>query len=227
MGFENELVFKVKSFVAFMLGITITSLIGSYTVFYLGPMQQKMHTPQVEYQKAIGAIEEKLGKYVREVVVEKVATVDRSSYEKRKYENWSGSFNLAEKSISIKIASRFATEENYRYYLSRARIEELRTTNTSTWILVGLPHCMRFQSGFDETSFRLLKKHGFEDELKEPDLEMMKSDPEYRDKMRGESWLLVYFLIKKWHKEPAELISKQLFEIPSKSELQEYLETFK
>jgi hypothetical protein len=86
---------------------------------------------------------------------------------------------------------------------------------------------MRFQSGFDETSFRLLKKYGFEDELKEPDLEMMKSDPEYRDRMRGESWLLVYFLMKKWHKEPTELILRQLFEIPSKSELQEYLETIK
>lgn len=135
-----------------------------------------------------------LGPFEHSIQIDVLDTVDRPDYVSAPNEDWSGSIEHRKDVAHIFISRQYEKSEHIRYYLARARISELANSGTSTWVTVGLPHLLRFDDGFDRQSYNYFMNYVDSFEEASPDIELMKKDPAYRNKMRGYAWLMMYYL---------------------------------
>lgn len=197
--------------------VLVTITVFPATHNYVYQVEEPFSSEKAEIENILGAFDSK-------VVFKVVEEVVRDGYTKAPNEYWSGNVEYENNLTTITLDPRSANSEEARYYLAKARLEEIRSYKTSPWILVGLPHCLRVNNYKDKESLRIIRRKGISD-LSSPDFEMMKNNPEYRAIKRGESWLVVYYLLSVKNIKPLDLLNNKKFEFPAKDELEAFLDT--
>lgn len=169
---------------------------------------------------SIRAIENALGDFEQLVPVRVVDEVRREGQALGHSSFWSGAIKTEPNGKVIEIARRvLATNDDLRFYLAHARLQQREEDLGCEAVRVGLAHFLRTDNGFDPTSWKLYCNVDALNLRHDLDTQRLKTDWRYRDAARGTCWACVYYLARHEGKSPEEILRLGVRDLPDPEEL--------